>query len=632
MGKIKYNFIGNMDEMHYGIVVLGKEYNFEVDEKGYEITLIPESDKLIVKFEDNKGSIAYGNRSHFYRALGILTEHLRDGEESICVEEAPQFDNVGIMLPVSNCPITLDGVKQFITKMAIMGYSQLLFYMEDVYELDNYPDFGYMRGRYTKEELKEIDDFGYALGVEVIPCIQTLGHLTTALQRDYAREFQDTNAVLLVGEEKTYEFIEEMVSTLAKIFRTKTIHLGMDEAFDLGYGQYFTRNGYKHRFEIFNEHLKRVNEIVKKYNLKPMVWGDMFLSINTQHGMDQLEEGSDVSDDMIFHTPKDYTIAMWNYSYRTKEEYLKYFAKYQKLNMNMVFCSSVWTWHGRCLHHPQTFKSIDASMDASKEIGIRDMFVTLWGGKECSIWTALLGLQQFAEYAYYEKPSMKHVEKRCDFCSGYKSEFFHIVSDIDIPTVTIDTDEIVQDITTPTHNILTQDPLLGIHDKTAKGFDYKTHFFKCIERLKDYSRRHPENDILTDYYIKLCEAASIKSDLGMRMKDAYDDKYIDVLKVIAYDDIPAVIKAIENLREAHYKWITSYNKRQVWQTADYYYGGGISRLRATAQILKQYIDGEIDSIEELEQEKLDSYTDTHFLVSYSGPPVRVNSTTFILTY
>ena len=159
MGKIKYNFIGNMDEMHYGTMVLGKEYNFEADEKGYEITLIPGSDKLIVKFEDNKGSISYGNRSHFYRALGILTEHLRDGEETIYVEETPQFDNVGIMLPVSNCPITLEGVKQFITKMAIMGYTQLLFYMEDVYELDNYPDFGYMRGRYTKEELKEIDDF-----------------------------------------------------------------------------------------------------------------------------------------------------------------------------------------------------------------------------------------------------------------------------------------------------------------------------------------------------------------------------------------------------------------------------------------------------------------------------------------
>lgn len=618
--------------MHLGIIVLGKEYNFEIDKDGYTINLCPQSNKLFVDFDKNSGSIGFANKSQFYRALGILTEHLRDGKKTFFVEEIPQFDNVGIMLPVSNCPITLDGVKQFITKMAIMGYTQLLFYMEDVYELPNYPDFGYMRGRYTKEELKEIDDFGYALGIEVIPCIQTLGHLTTALQRDYARGFQDTDGVLLVGEERTYDFIDEMIGTLKNIFRTKNIHLGMDEAFDLGYGQYFTRNGYKDRFEIFNDHLKRVNEIVKKYGLSPMVWGDMFLSINTKHGMDQLEEGSDVSSDMVAFTPKDYTIAMWNYNYLTKEDFLKYFAKYQKLNMNMLFCSSVWTWHGRCLHHPQTFTTIDACMAASKEIGLKDMFVTLWGGAQCSIWMALLGLQQFAEYAYHEKPSEKHIEKRCDFCSGFNSEFFHIVSDIDIPTVTVDTEKLVQDISTPTHFILTQDPLLGIYDKLSAGFDYKTHFYKCIERLKNYSAKRPENDIFADYYIKLCEACSIRSDLGKRIKTAYEEKNTGILKIIAYDDIPAVIEAIERLRYAHCKWFFSYNKPQAWTTSDLSYGRMMGRLKTTAQTLKQYLDGEINKIEELEEERLNPYSNANFVVSYAGPPVRVNSTTFILTY
>ena len=36
-------------------------------------------------------------------------------------------------------------------------------------------------------------------------------------------------------------------------------------------------NGYRSKSEIMNEHLEKVYAISQKYNLKPMMWGDMFL-------------------------------------------------------------------------------------------------------------------------------------------------------------------------------------------------------------------------------------------------------------------------------------------------------------------------------------------------------------------
>ena len=62
-------------------------------------------------------------------------------------------------------------------KMAVMGLNTLLLYIEDIYEIEDEPYFGYMRGRYTQEELKQVDDYAHALGIEVIPAIQTLAHL-----------------------------------------------------------------------------------------------------------------------------------------------------------------------------------------------------------------------------------------------------------------------------------------------------------------------------------------------------------------------------------------------------------------------------------------------------------------------
>ena len=52
-----------------------------------------------------------------------------------------------------------------------------MLYTEETYELPGEPHFGYLRGRYTADELREIDRVADRLGIEMIGCIQTLGHL-----------------------------------------------------------------------------------------------------------------------------------------------------------------------------------------------------------------------------------------------------------------------------------------------------------------------------------------------------------------------------------------------------------------------------------------------------------------------
>ncbi|MEG0486256.1 MAG: beta-N-acetylhexosaminidase, partial [Oscillospiraceae bacterium] len=85
-----------------------------------------------------------------------------------------------------------------------------MLYTEDTYKVDKYPFFGYMRGRYTHSELKLLDDYAYALGIELVPCIQTLGHLERFLHWQSSAEYRDTNDVLLAGDDKTYALIDAM--------------------------------------------------------------------------------------------------------------------------------------------------------------------------------------------------------------------------------------------------------------------------------------------------------------------------------------------------------------------------------------------------------------------------------------
>ena len=87
---------------------------------------------------------------------------------------------LGAMVDCSrNAVMNVPTVKKFAKLIRSMGYNTLMLYTEDTYEVDNQPAFGYQRGRYSQEELRELDQYCLSIGIELIPCIQTLAHLAT---------------------------------------------------------------------------------------------------------------------------------------------------------------------------------------------------------------------------------------------------------------------------------------------------------------------------------------------------------------------------------------------------------------------------------------------------------------------
>ena len=148
------------------------ENNFEIPE---EIKLyIEKGEKLQIKWEGDNVFITYPLRASLMRALSLVSLDLKKGERND-LSETLYFDECGVMLDMSrNGVMRVETVKKYADMMALMGLNQLYLYMEDTYEIEGCPYFGYMRGRYTKEELREIDDYCYMLGIEAIPNIQAI--------------------------------------------------------------------------------------------------------------------------------------------------------------------------------------------------------------------------------------------------------------------------------------------------------------------------------------------------------------------------------------------------------------------------------------------------------------------------
>ena len=113
-----------------------------------------------------------------------------------------------------NAVFTVEKVKFLIKTLAKLGMNVLMLYTEDTYEVEGQPYFGAYRGKYTKDEIKELDAYASMFGVELVPCIQTLAHLHNALKWPRMDKIRDSADILQPEKEETYQFIEKLLSSV----------------------------------------------------------------------------------------------------------------------------------------------------------------------------------------------------------------------------------------------------------------------------------------------------------------------------------------------------------------------------------------------------------------------------------
>ena len=91
-----------------------------------------------------------------------------------------KINSLGVMIDMSrNAVMSVNALKNFLTTIRKFGYNTVFLYMEDTYEVEGEPYFGYMRSKYSIDEMRQINEFCTSIGMEAIPCIQTLAHMKT---------------------------------------------------------------------------------------------------------------------------------------------------------------------------------------------------------------------------------------------------------------------------------------------------------------------------------------------------------------------------------------------------------------------------------------------------------------------
>lgn len=512
------------------------------------------------------------------------------------MSETMKFRRLGTMIDCSrNAVMKLDAVKKWIDITADLGYNTLSLYLEETYELDGEPYFGHLRGRYSQEELRQIDDYAYSKGMEVIPCIQTLAHLNALFHWPVYQQIRDTTDILLAGDDRVYELVDKMFATFKKTLRTSIINIGMDEAHMLGRGQYLDRNGLRDRFDILMTHLNRVSALAEKYGFQLLMWGDMFFRIAT--GGDYYADHVDISEKVKAQVPANVKLVYWDYYSLDPDHYERQIDVHAAIKEDIWFAGGLWTWAGFAPRNAFSIESMGLAMDSCLRHGVQDVFMTLWGddGSECSKFAILPSLYYVAERA-------KGNEDLVSIKAGFESKFgipfdaFMLLDLPGTPNAAVDT------LQNPNKYMLYCDCFLGQFDNRVVPRDADA-YRSCADALSQWENA-PEYGYLFQAMSALCQVLAIKVDLGVRTRRAYlgNDRAALTGLVGIYDEL---LQKVDVFYEAHrQRWMVE-NKPFGFDVQDLRIGGLIQRIRYCRHQLTTYLDGSLERIEELEAPVLD---------------------------
>ncbi|MCI9414453.1 MAG: beta-N-acetylhexosaminidase [Clostridiales bacterium] len=611
---MKYTLSGLGAEEQRAVAEVAPLLRIEIGEGGTPVTFIRGGEGLTVTRRDvtrpSDGhktvisrTVVYSSRSALLRAVGLLAENDRLGRGDYEVNETPAFHTLGAMLDNSrNAVMTNDSVKKMCRILAVMGYNTLMLYTEDTYEMEGEPYFGYLRGRFTAADLKELDAYAALLGIELVPCIQTLAHLERMLRWPAYDGLRDCDNILTVGDERTYALIDKMLATMSGNLRSRRINIGMDEAGMLGRGQYLRKNGYRDSKDIMLEHLNRVVELCRKYDYQPIMWSDLFFSMSspTEAYYDMELE---IPDRVIEMVPPEVTLAYWDYYHIDRKIYDHMIDQHHRFHNPVLFAGGAWRWGGLTPINRFGQRVVRTAIPALREKGMDQVIVTAWGdnGSECSFFAVLPTLQTYAEGCWSGDTGDGQVSRRLKTCADADLAGF---LDLDLPNYPPDRSDVDSESINCSRYLLYQDPLLGLFDRhVGEGITDKCYagYVPVLERRKE---ENPAWAYLFETQKALCHVLALKSELGIRLKKAYDTRDRAALSALADKDIPELLTRLDALTEAQRtQWLTE-NKAFGLDVQDLRYGGLHARLEQAARRVCEYLDGKTDRIEELEAERL----------------------------
>ena len=216
---------------------------------------------------------------HGLQTLGQLIDR-RGRVPAVEILDQPDFRDRGLMLDVSRGRVpTRQTLERLVDLCGQLRLNVLMLYVEHTFDFRGHPQIGEGASPLDARTLLALDAYASDRGVELVPCLQSLGHMEHILSLDRYAELAESDRrwSLSPSHPGTYAFLAELYDEYLPLFRSRRFNANCDEPFDLGRGQSAERAPRKTPGRLFADHVSRLERLAARHDKQLLVWADFAL-------------------------------------------------------------------------------------------------------------------------------------------------------------------------------------------------------------------------------------------------------------------------------------------------------------------------------------------------------------------
>lgn len=226
------------------------------------------------------------------------------------IHDEPAFATRGVMLDVSRDKVpTMEQFREVVDLLASLKFNHLQLYTEHTFAYRGHDEVWAEASPLTAEEIRELDDYCSARGIELAANQNCFGHLAAFLNRpryNHLAEIEGDNAWRFMQWERrgpfslcpvlpeSEAFVRDLLGQLIPNFRSPLVNIGCDETFDVGWGRskeavaraarpWLASLGEADAFararaELFFDFVNRICAIVREHGKRPLMWADIAMT------------------------------------------------------------------------------------------------------------------------------------------------------------------------------------------------------------------------------------------------------------------------------------------------------------------------------------------------------------------
>jgi hexosaminidase len=242
--------------------------------EGFELAIAPDGIELVAR--DSRG-LNWG-------ASALLQIALQRDPRLPCLtlRDWPDLAERGYMLDVSRDRVpTMATVLELVNLLELLRVNQLQLYMEHTFAYRDHEEVWRDASPFTAEEVRTVDAWCAARGIELVPNQNGFGHMERWLRHPrYAllAELAGTGegpGTTLAPTPESVALVRSLYAELLPCFASRQVNIGCDEPFELGRGRSRERCAAEGKGRVYLDHLLQIVRPLQAEGRTVQFWGDI---------------------------------------------------------------------------------------------------------------------------------------------------------------------------------------------------------------------------------------------------------------------------------------------------------------------------------------------------------------------